>query len=329
MRYSRFELGFTRNKKVHSFSDGAFRLWVSSIDHAREQKTNGKLDESDLDLIPCCPRDKESREALVNELVAKGGWEKTRTGWQVHDFLDWQDAAEVVEKKLADARQRMRSVRSNKTRTFDEQDANVRHTFSERSREHTANTSRTFRERSRTDHDPIRSSDLSAPDPDQPDRSGSDGGQPPFDLKSALAMPIQARSKACQRDRLGVGQFCCPADWPEVQKFAEAVGKALGWRVVLGSFPKDAGVSAAVELYAAGYSVDDLVRAAEISATNDWFKADKRRRVLSSFTPKVVAMLLAERGAQSATVAKSPVVVNGSVDRTEEVREQLRKALEG
>lgn len=142
-------------------------------------------------------------------------------------------------------------------------------------------------------------------DPDQPDRSGSardlESLPMPFDLASALALPPKARALACQRDPSTVGLFCRPAEWPEIKDFAKAVGAALGWRVALGSYPRDSGLVGAVELLASGYSTDDLVRAAWTAQKNTWFSEDKSRRVLSSFTPKVVARLLA--GADPSTPA--------------------------
>lgn len=170
-------------------------------------------------------------------------------------------------------------------------------------------------------------SSLSKPDPDQPDRSGSpreadaksgvmaraarsepppatEPPPTPYDLRSALAMPTKERATACVREKLTVGQFCRPAEWPEIKAFAAAVGESLGWRVALGSYPADGNLAAAVELLAAGYSADDLLLFAKLAAKSAWFQAEKSRRVLSSFTPKVVGRLLAEdigRGAPAAS----------------------------
>lgn len=118
MTHSRFELGFTRHRKVHSLGDAAFRLWVSSVDYAREQCTDGTLVASDLDVIPRCPPRGRKRDTAVAEIVAAGLWEPTPGGWAIHDFLDWQDAAERVRTKRERARARMRRVRANIERTF-------------------------------------------------------------------------------------------------------------------------------------------------------------------------------------------------------------------
>jgi hypothetical protein len=115
MSFSRFELGFTRNRKVASLSDSAFRLWVSSIDYAREQKTDGMVYAPDLDVIPRCPPGAR-REQLIAELVQSGLWESADGGWRIHDFLDWQDSAVQVNERSKRARERMREIRSPRSR---------------------------------------------------------------------------------------------------------------------------------------------------------------------------------------------------------------------
>jgi hypothetical protein len=136
MSYSRFALGFTRNRKVHSLSDAAFRLWVSAIDYAREQKTDGELTANDMDAVPRCPARGRKRDGIVAELVAAGLLEEDGDSWQLHDFHDWQDSAEQVSAKQAAARERMRRVRANRERTSGEGSPNVpQHQERDRERE--------------------------------------------------------------------------------------------------------------------------------------------------------------------------------------------------
>lgn len=125
MSHTRFKLGFVRHKKVYRLSDAAFRLWVSAMDHAREQLTDGALTDEDLDVVPHCPKRGPKRTKLVGELVAAGLWESYGTGWQVHDYLDWQDSANQVRTKLEQARERMRLVRANEVRTSKERSHEV------------------------------------------------------------------------------------------------------------------------------------------------------------------------------------------------------------
>lgn len=132
MRYTRFELGFPRHRKVHPLSDAAFRLWVTAVDYAREQRTDGYIGPADLDALPRCPPGSKKRDALVKELTDRGLWEPAETGgWFIHDFLDWQDSAEQVAKARNSARERMRTVRANRSLGSDDVRANT----DERSRE--------------------------------------------------------------------------------------------------------------------------------------------------------------------------------------------------
>jgi len=134
MRHSRFELGFTRHRKIATLSDAAFRLWVSAIDYAREQCTDGRVEHSDLDLIPCCPKRGAKRTAVLAELTQAGRFEGNGP-WLVHNFLRWQDSSDVVERKRAAARERMSRVRANGTRTDGEPDANTGQAFARTSSE--------------------------------------------------------------------------------------------------------------------------------------------------------------------------------------------------
>ena len=117
MSHTRFALGFTRNRKVFALSAEAFRLWVSAIDYAREQKTDGVLTEMDFDAIPKCPLRGTKRNAVRGEMVTSGLLEVHGETWVVHDYLHWQDSAEEVAAKQERARERMRSVRANSSRT--------------------------------------------------------------------------------------------------------------------------------------------------------------------------------------------------------------------
>ncbi len=119
MSHTRFELGFSRHRKVFRLSDAAYRLWSSAIDYCREQRTDGKVEPSDLIAIPRGTAGTWKR-SVADELVASGLWHETEQGWQIHDFLVWQDSAIEANRKREAARERMRSVRANNSRTKSE-----------------------------------------------------------------------------------------------------------------------------------------------------------------------------------------------------------------
>lgn len=90
---SLFEFGFTHHRKVRRLSDAAFRLWVTAIDHANEDGSDGAILRVDIDCYPHAPKTAEERDATIKELVDCGLWIPTETGWEVHDFLQWQESA--------------------------------------------------------------------------------------------------------------------------------------------------------------------------------------------------------------------------------------------
>lgn len=47
----------------------------------------------------------------ASELVTRNLWAVIPDGWQVHDYLDWNDSRELVTKKRTEAKDRMRSYR--------------------------------------------------------------------------------------------------------------------------------------------------------------------------------------------------------------------------
>jgi hypothetical protein len=117
LSHSRFELGFTRHRKVFRLGDAAFRLWASAIDYSREQRTDGVIEPADLVAIPRGTAG-AWKPAVAAELVAAGLWHKRDGGgWQIHDFLDWQDSSVEANRKREQARERMRRVRANSSRT--------------------------------------------------------------------------------------------------------------------------------------------------------------------------------------------------------------------
>jgi len=139
--------GFSRHTKIVGLSDLSFRIWVAGIERADEQLTDGLLRSVDLDLLPKMPTTKRAREAVIAELVAAKLWVVVENGWQIHDFLEWQDSSSEARRRRDAARERMRRsrlsgshiVRANETRTeseqfteqFDEQTENVRGTFAD------------------------------------------------------------------------------------------------------------------------------------------------------------------------------------------------------
>jgi hypothetical protein len=123
----RFALGFPRHKKVKRLSNDAFALWITAMHHARDQGTDGFLDDIELDDVPRCPPRGAKRKALVTELVRAKLWDVVDGGWQIHDYTDWQDSAEQVKVQRDAACKRARTYRARKAERLALLMANVTH----------------------------------------------------------------------------------------------------------------------------------------------------------------------------------------------------------
>jgi hypothetical protein len=98
-------------------------------------------------------------------------------------------------------------------------------------------------------------------------------------------MPLRERAGALERDR-HLAPWVEPHRWPEVAEVAAA------WDAHrLLAYERDSGVRAVVALFAAGYSVDELVRvsrAVQRSQFAERQRAEGKRLGLSSLTPEIV-----------------------------------------
>jgi hypothetical protein len=123
-------------------------------------------------------------------------------------------------------------------------------------------------------------------------------GSPPRNLDEAMALPLTDRAGWCVR-RGDVADWVEPKLWPEVVQVANDFGSAVGVREVkLGSYSRDSALRAIVELFAAGYTPENLQSAAVAAKSSPYFK-DKRG--LTAFTPEVVRRLLADSSAGNET----------------------------
>lgn len=93
MPWARFDDRFPSNRKVRLLSDGAFRLYVSSICWSAENLTDGVIKTAELRLVA----DVRAARARAKELVEFGLWEELpRKGWLIHDYHEYNPTAEQV-----------------------------------------------------------------------------------------------------------------------------------------------------------------------------------------------------------------------------------------
>ncbi len=295
MRHTRFELGFPRNRKVSRLSDAAFRLWVSAIDHSREQRTDGTLEKSDLAIIPRGAGASGWKPATARELVDAGLWHPTDSGWEIHKFLTWQDSKEHVDRAREQARDRMTRVRSKNS--------------SASSRDVRANFAQTSREVTPTYSDSDSDSDSEDPDPDLETRaSGVQRVAPvveqpkprklPQNLADALLLPIAERSEFVEQNK-HLAEWVQPEAWPEVKAIAAALHAANrgAGAPKVGKFGNDSGIKRVVELYAAGFTQAELEQVCQRVVNDPWWTADGKPRSLGALTVEVARRATSAPGA--------------------------------
>jgi hypothetical protein len=103
--------GFWSHPKVLELSADALALWVRAGSYCAGHLTDGEVKRGTLRLLGA------DRDAAT-ELVLAGLWDHDGDRWLFHDWMDYQPTRESVEAERVAARERMRSVRANKPRTF-------------------------------------------------------------------------------------------------------------------------------------------------------------------------------------------------------------------
>lgn len=107
MAYVRLEDSALNHPKIARLRDSAFRLWVWGLCYSQMHLTDGFID---ADLMPA------RSTAAAAELVTRKLWEPAEGGYQIHDYLQYNDSKETVEARKQQARDRMRDRRSHEER---------------------------------------------------------------------------------------------------------------------------------------------------------------------------------------------------------------------
>ena len=111
MAWVRIHDGATRHRKIFTLSDRAFRMWIEGLSHVQEGLTDGFIPAYALRNFGA----RVSAKATT-ELVAAGLWSTTDGGYEVHDYLDWNESRDVITKKRDEARGRVRRYREKEKR---------------------------------------------------------------------------------------------------------------------------------------------------------------------------------------------------------------------
>lgn len=105
MAWVRLHDGAMTHPKVVGLSDAAFRLWVWGLSYCQQHLTDGWIPPASLP-AKCKP------DALVSARL----WHyAAQGGFAVHDYLDWNDSRETIQKKRASLRERVSRYRGADT----------------------------------------------------------------------------------------------------------------------------------------------------------------------------------------------------------------------
>jgi hypothetical protein len=256
-------------------------LWTCGLMYANRQPArDGRIPAAAVAMLYPFKNPKR----LAEKLVEVGLWERTETGYQIHEFTFWNQTKEQRETTLAKGRERAaRSYENRKPKNV--------------------NSS------------PPSSLDSSG------DSSGEEfvkktnsSGSTPLPLHSAAAEDPAAAATPSLADRARrvldnplEGRFEQPSKWPEVVAVAAAMSFGMALRL-RDHADGDRDLKAILELFADGYDVEALVQAGTAAKSDPYFERVKKPGP-ATFTAAVVRRLLAD----ARPVAKAGVP-NGSVD---------------
>lgn len=234
MTWAKFDDRTPSNPKVMLVSDAAFRLWFSSVCHCCEHLTDGFLDKEIPTVLPKAPSGAKLKKA-IQELVDRGLWEALEDGgWEVHDFLDWNPSSEQVraKKQARSEAGRRGGQKSGKARS--KKEANDEAIASANAEQTGSKNEPRPRPRPRPQDPPVVPQGTEAADDS-----------------------IQARAKKLTANPYDAA-FADPSSWPEVVEAAGVIHQGLGFSGKPKLGRKDPGVNQVVELFAAGFTLEEI-----------------------------------------------------------------------
>lgn len=122
MPWARLDDGLNDDAKLNALSSEAFRLWVRGLVYCQKNLTDGFIPECEVARWIAVIRERD-RQKVVGELcraleyLGKGPlWNPRDGGYEVHDYLQWNDSREQVELARLTAKQRMALFQNPKLR---------------------------------------------------------------------------------------------------------------------------------------------------------------------------------------------------------------------
>ena len=104
MAWVRIHDGAMSHPKILSLPATAFRTWVAGLSYCQQHLTDGRIPAAALGVFLATKSD-------ATHLVAAGLWHQVEGGYEVHDYLDWNNSREFVNRERDRARERATASR--------------------------------------------------------------------------------------------------------------------------------------------------------------------------------------------------------------------------
>jgi hypothetical protein len=114
LAWIRLSDNYIDNPKISALNDGAFRLWHEGMAYARRHQTDGLIPFAAMRKFGAYTTSREKQLAAPYTEGANPLWLLIpKTGYRVHDYLDWNPSREEENEKREEAKARMRDKRSH------------------------------------------------------------------------------------------------------------------------------------------------------------------------------------------------------------------------
>jgi hypothetical protein len=117
MPWGRLDDQANRSPKLLALSDPAWRMWGCGLIYCNEELTDGFIPAHMIETfgVKAAGKKKIAKELCTKLVPGKDSlWHEVPGGYQVHDYLDWNDSREEVLKKRASGKDRQQRYRERK-----------------------------------------------------------------------------------------------------------------------------------------------------------------------------------------------------------------------
>jgi hypothetical protein len=269
LSWFRIEGRMPNHRKVAPLSDAAFRLHVTAGCWSVEERTEGNVPRDVPGTLPAAPRGHRLTKA-IEELTSRGLWEETEDGFRIHDFLRYNMSNDEAAAKAAagslGGKQSGKSRRRKK-----EADASPEPSKRE------APASKVLKQtRSKLEAESESESESESEPPSVVEDPPDPPPRKPTNLQQALQVPLRDRAQLLLTDPYSA-EWLQPQAWPEVLRVTRALNAQLGLgEPKLGRYQRDGAVRQAVELFAAGVTVDEILQAIPAITSSTWWHQARR-----------------------------------------------------